>query len=158
MLATVLGHHLTTKSTLARALSIYDFIRRPAANEVAQRSHTNGDLFGLQLPNANIELPGDIFSDVYYKHDSMLGLSQDFLSSCAPIDFTQPVDLNDVVDFTKPENQSRLCENGAAIRENWRWAWETTLDGDVERAVLELERQTDGEAISTVVSKPKARL
>ncbi|KAJ3565444.1 hypothetical protein NP233_g7626 [Leucocoprinus birnbaumii] len=49
ILATLLGHELTNLSNVQTALSIYDTIRRPVAEEVAERSLVNGRLFGLQL-------------------------------------------------------------------------------------------------------------
>lgn len=56
VLALLLGHSLTTKATLGRALSIYDVIRRPVANKVAQRSLLNGRYFGLQLDGVDFDL------------------------------------------------------------------------------------------------------
>lgn len=56
VLSLLLGHSLTTKATLGRALSIYDVVRRPVANKVAQRSLLNGKYFGLQLPGVDLDL------------------------------------------------------------------------------------------------------
>ncbi|KAF8072155.1 hypothetical protein FPV67DRAFT_1748853 [Lyophyllum atratum] len=55
ILATLLGHHLTTLESVPSALAIYDQIRRPVAMEVAQRSLINGRLFGLQLPGVPLD-------------------------------------------------------------------------------------------------------
>jgi len=55
LLATLLGHPLTRLDNVSRALSIYDTIRRPIAMEVAERSLTNGRLFGLQLPGVPLD-------------------------------------------------------------------------------------------------------
>lgn len=149
LLATLLGHHLTTKSTLARALSIYDSIRRPVANEVARRSLVNGSLFGLQLPDVQSSpSPSSSSSSV----PSVLGLKPSPTGPTTPIDFSLPVDFSKIVDFTKKENQGRLEENGRAIKENWRWTWETSVEGDVERAVSELEGWEE------VVGEVRARL
>ncbi|KAJ7115024.1 hypothetical protein C8R44DRAFT_676103 [Mycena epipterygia] len=49
ILATVLGHPLTTRETLPRALRAYDAIRRPAADVVAEGSRMNGRYFSLDL-------------------------------------------------------------------------------------------------------------
>ncbi|TFK95197.1 FAD/NAD(P)-binding domain-containing protein [Pterulicium gracile] len=50
VLATLLGHRLTNKTNIRRALSIYDNIRRPGANLVAEKSLLQGRLYGLNLP------------------------------------------------------------------------------------------------------------
>ncbi|TFK66167.1 FAD/NAD(P)-binding domain-containing protein [Pluteus cervinus] len=50
ILATLLGHSLTTRDNLDQVLEIYDMIRRPMATEVQERSLLNGRYFGLQLP------------------------------------------------------------------------------------------------------------
>ncbi|KAF8229500.1 FAD/NAD(P)-binding domain-containing protein [Tricholoma matsutake] len=55
MLATLLGHPLTTLDTVSRALGIYDAVRRPIAMDVAERSLINGRLFGLQLPGVPLD-------------------------------------------------------------------------------------------------------
>ncbi|KAF5362393.1 hypothetical protein D9756_002183 [Leucocoprinus leucothites] len=57
ILATLLGHKLVNLSNVQTALSIYDTVRRPVAEEVAEKSLVNGRLFGLQLPglDANAE-------------------------------------------------------------------------------------------------------
>ncbi|KXN86198.1 Salicylate hydroxylase, partial [Leucoagaricus sp. SymC.cos] len=49
ILATLLGHKSTTLANVQAALNIYDIVRRPVAEEVAERSLVNGRLFGLQL-------------------------------------------------------------------------------------------------------------
>ncbi|KAF8656075.1 hypothetical protein AX16_002775 [Volvariella volvacea WC 439] len=50
ILATLLGHPLTTLQNIDEVLEIYDSIRRPMATEVQERSLLNGRYFGLQLP------------------------------------------------------------------------------------------------------------
>jgi len=47
MLATVLGHPKTQRSTLSKALSIYDSIRRPFSQGVQEASSRNGRYFTL---------------------------------------------------------------------------------------------------------------
>ncbi|KAG6844819.1 hypothetical protein H0H87_003386 [Tephrocybe sp. NHM501043] len=47
ILATVLGHPSTTKDTLHRALDIFDQIRRPPAQQVAENSRRAGQIFTL---------------------------------------------------------------------------------------------------------------
>ncbi|XP_006459039.1 hypothetical protein AGABI2DRAFT_177137 [Agaricus bisporus var. bisporus H97] len=49
LLSTLLGHKSTNLSNVQTALQIYDTVRRPIAEEVAERSLENGRLFGLQL-------------------------------------------------------------------------------------------------------------
>jgi salicylate hydroxylase len=49
LLSSLLGHKLTNLSNVETALQIYDTVRRPIAEEVAERSLGNGRLFGLQL-------------------------------------------------------------------------------------------------------------
>ncbi len=55
ILATLLGHKLTNLSNVQTALRIYDEVRRPVAEEVAERSLVNGRLFGLQLPGLDAD-------------------------------------------------------------------------------------------------------
>jgi salicylate hydroxylase len=55
ILATLLGHPLTTQSTIRRALAIYDNIRRPVATEVAAKSLVQGKLYGLNIPDVEID-------------------------------------------------------------------------------------------------------
>ncbi|KAH9479171.1 FAD-dependent monooxygenase str9 [Psilocybe cubensis] len=50
ILATLLGHPLTTRETLTRALGIYDHVRRPFAHKVYQKSRLNGQYFTLNTP------------------------------------------------------------------------------------------------------------
>jgi salicylate hydroxylase len=45
VLATLLGHHRTTANNISRALQIYDSVRQPYANKVAERSRLNGHYF-----------------------------------------------------------------------------------------------------------------
>lgn len=46
-LATLLGHPSTASKTLNKVLSVYDTIRRPFSNEVAQRSLLNGKYYTM---------------------------------------------------------------------------------------------------------------
>lgn len=55
ILAKLLGHRLTNLSNVQTALQIYDTVRRPVAEEVAERSLENGRLFGLQLAGLNAD-------------------------------------------------------------------------------------------------------
>ena len=45
ILSTVLGHPLTTRETITRALGIYDHIRRPFSQAVQERARLNGQYF-----------------------------------------------------------------------------------------------------------------
>ncbi|KAH9951129.1 salicylate hydroxylase [Amylocystis lapponica] len=93
LLAQVLGHARTTRTTLARALRIYDVVRRPCAQRVAELSRENGLLYTLNASGLSEDLGGE-------------------------------PDLEDVA--------RRICAN-------WKWAWETTVDADVERALEMVE-------------------
>ncbi|CCM00599.1 uncharacterized protein FIBRA_02635 [Fibroporia radiculosa] len=50
ILAVLLGHKNTTAGTLARALQVYDAIRRPFAQGAAARSHLGGLLYTFNAP------------------------------------------------------------------------------------------------------------
>ncbi|THH28366.1 hypothetical protein EUX98_g5817 [Antrodiella citrinella] len=50
MLAEVLGHPNTTLTTLSHALTVYDAIRRPFAQRIAEKSRENGMLFMFNYP------------------------------------------------------------------------------------------------------------
>lgn len=99
MLARLIGHPRTTKSTLSRALEAYDTVRRPFSQRVAHVSHENGLLYTMNFPGLMFNAPVTEDSD----------------------------------------GVSKLREIYARIRMNWEWAWETTVDGDVEVAVGMLE-------------------
>jgi salicylate hydroxylase len=45
VLAALLGHPRTTLNTISRALTIYDTVRQPFANKVAEQSRLNGQYF-----------------------------------------------------------------------------------------------------------------
>jgi len=45
ILSTVLGHRITTRETITRALRIYDHIRRPFSHKVQERARLNGQYF-----------------------------------------------------------------------------------------------------------------
>ncbi|KAF4610492.1 hypothetical protein D9613_007229 [Agrocybe pediades] len=55
ILATLLGHPLTTKDTISRALGIYDHIRRPLAYKVHECSRKNGLYFTLSNPEIDFD-------------------------------------------------------------------------------------------------------
>jgi hypothetical protein len=48
VLASMLSHELTTKTTVAHVLEIYSRVRQPLATEVARRSRLNGEHFSLR--------------------------------------------------------------------------------------------------------------
>jgi len=59
-LATLLGHSSTTIDTLPRALQVFNSIRRPYANQIAERSRLNGHYFTLQYPGVDFDqISGD---------------------------------------------------------------------------------------------------
>ncbi|KAF8880242.1 salicylate hydroxylase [Gymnopilus junonius] len=55
ILSTLLGHPLTTRDTISRALNIYDHIRRPFALQVQERSRLNGQYFTLSAPEIDFD-------------------------------------------------------------------------------------------------------
>ncbi|KAJ7736563.1 hypothetical protein DFH07DRAFT_99322 [Mycena maculata] len=55
ILATVLGHRSTTRENLARALRVYDEIRRPAALGVVEASRLNGRYFSLAVDGIDFD-------------------------------------------------------------------------------------------------------
>ncbi|KZT64400.1 salicylate hydroxylase [Daedalea quercina L-15889] len=97
LLATLLGHPKTTLSTLARALQIYDAVRRPYAQNVAETSRECGMLFTFNYP----------------------GLSSR--------------------DIQTGQMAEKLRAVAETIQRKWSWAWDSTLDGDLARAVRMLE-------------------
>lgn len=48
ILAAVLGHRQTTKASITRALDVYDTTRRPFAQDIAAKSHINGQYAMMQ--------------------------------------------------------------------------------------------------------------
>ncbi|TFY53781.1 hypothetical protein EVJ58_g9254 [Rhodofomes roseus] len=97
LLATLLGHSKTNLSTLTRALKIYDEVRRPYAQLVAETSRECGMLFTFNYPGFSSR------------------------------------------DFGEGSDADKLRTIAETIRRKWSWAWDTTLDGDVQRAVQWLE-------------------
>ncbi|KAI0732214.1 FAD/NAD(P)-binding domain-containing protein [Fomitopsis betulina] len=97
LLATLLGQPKTTSSSLTSVLQIYDAVRRPYAQTVAETSRECGMLFTLNYP----------------------GLSSQ--------------------DMKHGQTTDKLRVVAETLRRKWSWAWETTLDGDIERAVTMLE-------------------
>lgn len=55
VLATLLGHSCTTVDTIPRALQVYNAVRRPYANQVAERSHLNGRYFTLEYNGVDFD-------------------------------------------------------------------------------------------------------
>jgi salicylate hydroxylase len=55
VLAELLGHPSTTRDTIPRALSIYDSIRRPWTQDLAERARINGQCLALHLDNLDFE-------------------------------------------------------------------------------------------------------
>lgn len=51
----MLGHHLTSLSNVAQALTIYDQVRRPHAIRIQEKSIINGRFFGLQLNGVDFD-------------------------------------------------------------------------------------------------------
>ncbi|KAF6760711.1 salicylate hydroxylase [Ephemerocybe angulata] len=59
VLATVLAHPSTTRENLSRALSIFDQVRRPVAQDVDDRNRLNGQYFTFWHTELDDQLPGD---------------------------------------------------------------------------------------------------
>ncbi|CAL1714511.1 unnamed protein product [Somion occarium] len=57
LLATLLGHSVTTPATLSRALKVYDAVRRPFSQHVLETSRENGQLFTLNYPGLTFGTP-----------------------------------------------------------------------------------------------------
>ncbi|KAH8104119.1 FAD/NAD(P)-binding domain-containing protein [Cristinia sonorae] len=107
ILSELLAHPNTTLTTLSYALTVYDAVRRPFAQRVAEKSRENGILFTLNFPG--------------------LGF-----------DPSKPEESNE------DTKMRRLSEIYLKIRKNWEWAWDTTVDGDLHRAISMLERRENG--------------
>lgn len=105
LLSEVLTHPNTTLSTLQHALTIYDAIRRPFAQRVAEKSRENGILYTLNYDGLRFDRREDQNEDTKMR---------------------------------------RLSEVYFRIRRNWEWAWETTIDEDLQRAVEMLEGAANG--------------
>jgi salicylate hydroxylase len=55
ILSTVLGHRLTTRETISRALRIYDHIRRPFSHNAQERARLNGQYFTFNCKEMNFD-------------------------------------------------------------------------------------------------------
>lgn len=95
ILAALLNREGTQRKDLARAAAVYDAIRRPFSQHVAELSAENGKLYTLNHPDL-------LFDDGH------------------PI--------------ARPDD-TRLQKTFAWVRDNWTWAWDTTIDRDLERAL-----------------------
>ncbi len=98
LLATLLSHPDTSLHTLSRVCSVYDTVRRPFAQRVAEMSRENGILYTLNYPGLTFEEGRNKEGDL-----------------------------------------EKLREVYSRIRMNWEWAWETSVDGDVQGAIAMLE-------------------
>lgn len=116
VLATLLGHKLTNLSNVQTALRIYDAVRRPVAEEVAERSLINGRLFGLQLHGLDADTETERLPEIGEAIKDNWGWSTNFLKT------------NSLVWADKP----------------FLLAWTTTLDSSVEKAVDMLETACTG--------------
>ena len=98
ILSALLSHPHTTLRTLSQATAVYDAVRRPFAQRIAELSREAGILYTLNYP-------GLTFSD---RRD-------------------------------RGKDREKLEAIFERVRGNWAWAWETTADGERERAVAMLE-------------------
>ncbi|OBZ74163.1 Salicylate hydroxylase [Grifola frondosa] len=57
VLSTLLGHRRATRATLPRVLQVYDAVRRPFAQRVAESSRENGMLYTLNFPGLTFDAP-----------------------------------------------------------------------------------------------------
>jgi salicylate hydroxylase len=112
ILSTLLGHKLTNASNIETAIQIYDTVRRPIAEEVADRSLGNGRLFGLQLP----------------------GFDADKAPERLP-------EIGEAVKENWSWGELLLClvYSVLTLTYNFCSAWTTTIDNSVEKAVSMLE-------------------
>ncbi|KDQ57219.1 hypothetical protein JAAARDRAFT_157371 [Jaapia argillacea MUCL 33604] len=93
-LAKLLGHPLTTVSTLPTALAAYDSVRRPFAMDIMSRSREAGRLFTFYHPELDCSVGGD-----------------------------------------EMDHRKKLEEMSERLVRNWKWAWESEIDGDVKKAL-----------------------
>ncbi|KAI0343322.1 FAD/NAD(P)-binding domain-containing protein [Trametopsis cervina] len=126
LLGTLLAH--TPHNTpIARVAEVYDAVRRPAAQRVASVSRDAGLLYTFNYPG--LEVRGDVGG-----HGA----------SCAPEERAMGGQNGEDGRETEAEkeNQRKLHEVYRRVRENWVWAWDTSVDGDVERAVRMLSSES----------------
>jgi len=55
ILATLLGHSRTTPDTIPNTLQVYNAVRQPYANQVAERSRLNGQYFTFRYNGVNFD-------------------------------------------------------------------------------------------------------
>ena len=94
ILSALLAHPHTTLRNLAQVTAIYDAVRRPFAQRIAELSREAGILYTLNYP----------------------GLS-----------FPERRD--------RGKDKDKLDAIYERVRANWAWAWETSVEEDVRRAV-----------------------
>ena len=112
MLATLLGDRRTTLPTVQRALRVYDAVRRPFALRVQEASRENGILYTLNYPGLTFDRP------------------------------VPPLSIPPVPSAPAPSGHDaaeKLREIRTRVRANWEWAWKTTIDADLGRALRMLD-------------------
>lgn len=95
VLSALLSHPSTTAHTAARAAAVYDAVRRPEAQRVAEVSREAGQLYTCNYPG--------------------------------------------LVSGPESDGGEMLQETYERIRSGWEWAWESSAQPDLERAMAMLE-------------------
>ena len=129
MLATLLGDRRTTLSTVQRALRVYDAVRRPFALRVQEASRENGILYTLNYPGLTFDRPVPPVS-------SVPSVPQ---SPSHPRQQGHPGHPGQRGRTESEDAAEKLREIRTRVRANWEWAWKTTIDADLGRALRMLD-------------------
>ncbi|KAI0332657.1 salicylate hydroxylase [Cubamyces sp. BRFM 1775] len=137
VLSNVLADPRTTRSTLDRAMHAYDAVRRPFALRVQEASRENGLLYTLNFPGlifdsrpsggparTPLSTANSILSTHHHSH-SHPAHAGGGSHKAAPHGAGQ----------SQQADERKLTEIRTRIQRNWKWAWETTVDADVQRAL-----------------------
>ncbi|KAI0825625.1 FAD/NAD(P)-binding domain-containing protein [Irpex lacteus] len=103
-----------SSSSLQRIAKVYDAVRRPMAQHVASVSRDAGMLYTLNYPGLTFDSPSSHSTPTSNGVNGVNGVNGGGGGA---------------------EEEERLQEVYARIRMNWEWAWDTSAEGDLERAV-----------------------
>ncbi|KAI0664557.1 FAD/NAD(P)-binding domain-containing protein [Cubamyces menziesii] len=149
VLSAVLSDPRTTRTTLERALHAYDAVRRPFALRVQESSRENGLLYTLNYPGLTFDSPhpggttrtplsttNSIPSPYHPSSHPHLQLGPGGVGSSgnSGSNSSQKTALH-VPGQSQQADERKLAEIRARIQRNWKWAWETTVDADLQRAL-----------------------
>lgn len=110
--------------TLQRIAKVYDAVRRPMAQHVASVSRDAGMLYTLNYPGLTFDSPSS--------------------HSTPTSNGVNGINGGGGRGGVGAEEGERLQEVYARIRMNWEWAWDTSAEGDLERAVGLFESGVEG--------------